>query len=68
MGRGRSLCWIAPEIGSINLHTVSHACNDTNLAKTSNGPLLPLCPQDRDVEPPARPLASVRPSKLRFVF
>lgn len=32
MGRVWSLYPIAPEIGSINLHTASHAFNDTNLA------------------------------------
>lgn len=52
-GRVWSLCWIAPEIGSINLHTASHACNDTDLAKQATAHCI-LCPQDRDAEPPAR--------------
>lgn len=51
-GRVWSLCWIAPEIGSINLHTASHACNDTDLAKQATAHCI-LCPQDRDAEPPA---------------
>lgn len=37
MGRVWSLCWIALEIGSINLHTASHKCNDADPYKHETG-------------------------------
>lgn len=55
IGRLWSLCWLALEIGSINLHTASHKCNETNPTKPEMATAF-LCPEDSGVESPACPL------------
>lgn len=52
IGRLWSLCWLAPEIGSINLHKASHKCNKTNPTKQETAAAF-LCAEDSRVESPA---------------
>lgn len=52
IGRVWSLCWIALEIGSINLHTSATRQTHTNKKRAAAF----LCPEGSGVEPPACPL------------